>query len=708
MFLYLATSAFYRLLYIVKLGMTEDLYGRRSTYQTSCPPGLTPHSHDIGYDAVWETDAQTRDDLFHYEDILHNQYIKWRMMRSIPGDSEWFDFKGHSPLEIVREFMKTMPWVKREVPLSEIAPLKRESRYLKKQHRKNTDFLNSSSKRIEVLTEIQRPFIQAIREFIKDPSQNAGKGIAPCGSGKTLMACKAIKGLCNRVVICCPRNLIQIQWKRALIAEGVFTEDQIHLICSDSGGTTDKEKIRAFMRSHTYCIITTYASSRILVDIISSQIDITINDEAHHLSGVVYDPDDEKGVGDTRRLMQRAVELQIKRLSLTFTQRNMLSEEQKCFSMDDPSIFGPQIAELKLRELIRKGVLPDYRIWAIRDSLNKASGTEGTADCILESWKATEMVRGEKKHILHHLVVFTEDNGESVKMAEILSERLKKEDPADTTLVLCVKGGPNLEGPLRRFAGAKRAIIVNCKVLGEGIDIPIANAVAITYPKYSVCEITQMLLRPGRWYEGKPIFHIIIPVLDDVDFSGFNRVLTTLASSDQQLFDEILASKKSEKKDPTSPPSSHDGISAENIIVEEYEGSNMDAIHKFIRSLGDNAKLKINYKDLSRRVREKSISTEGDYDSVKNEFGWPDDPRTLSGFKSWFDLLHSNGEERPCLSDFKLSRIIPHGITSVEEYAAAIEFPTWNHLLQGYLTDATNPLPSFLEAELFTSRRNGR
>ena len=708
MFLYLATSEFYKCMCIVKLGMTEDLYGRRSAYQTSCPPGLIP-CQDINYHVIWETDAITRDELFNYEDILHNQFIKWRMMRYIPNDSEWFDFKRHSPVEIVRDFMKKMSWVKREVNLSEIAPLKRESRYLKKQHRKNTDFLNSSSKRIEVLTEIQRPFIQAIREFIKDPSQNAGKGIAPCGSGKTLMACKAIKGLCNRVVICCPRNLIQIQWKRALIAEGVFTEDQIHLIGSDSGGTTDKEKIRAFMKDSNHCIITTYASSSILVDIISSQIDITINDEAHHLSGVVYDPEDEKGVGDTRRLMQRAVELQIKRLSLTFTQRNVLSEEQKCFSMDDPSIFGPQIAELKLRELIRKGVLPDYRIWSLRDSLNKASGIEGKADCVLESWKATEMVRGEEKHILHHLIVFTKDNDDSAKMAEILVKRLKAEDPTDTTLVLCVKGCENLEGPIRKFSDAKRAIIVNCKVLGEGVDIPIANAVAITYPKYSVCEITQMLLRPGRWYEGKHIFHILLPVLNDDDLSGFERVLTSLASSDEQLLDEIIlrASKKSEKKDDLSP-SSDDGMSAENIIVEEYEGSNMDAIQKCFRSIRDNATRQINYKDLSRRVREKSILSEAEYDTVKNDLGWPDDPRALSGFKSWYDLLHSNGEERPCLSDFKFSRIMPQGITSVEEYEATIEFPTWNHLLQGYLTDATNPLPSFLEAELFTSRRNGR
>jgi superfamily II DNA or RNA helicase len=690
--------------------MTENLYGRRSTYQTSCPPGLMPYSHDIDYDVVWETDALTRDDLFHYEDILHNQFIKWRMMRNIPGDSEWFDFKGHSPVEIIREFMKTMPWVKREVPLSEITPLKRDSRYMKKQHRKNLDFLNSLSRRIEVLTEVQRPFIQALRQFIQDSSQNAGKGIAPCGSGKTLMACKAIKGLCNRIVICCPRNLIQIQWKRALLAEGVFTENQIHLIGSDSGGTTDKEKVRAFMKDDRYCIITTYASSSILVDLISSQIDIAINDEAHHLSGVTYDTEDEKGVGDTRRLMQRAVDLQVKRLSLTFTQRNVLSEEQKCFSMDDPSIFGPQIAELKLRELIRKGVLPDYRIWSLRDSLNKASGIEGKADCILESWKATEMVRGEEKHILHHLVIFTKDNDESSKMAEILLERLKEEDPTDTTLVLCVKGGMNLEASLRKFSEANRAIIVNCKVLGEGIDIPIANAVAITYPKYSVCEITQMLLRPGRWYQGKPLFHILLPVLNDDDLSGFERVLTSLASSDEQLLDEIilLASKKSEKKDSTSSPSSDDGISAENIIVEEYEGSNMDSIQKCFRSIRDNATKKINYKDLSRRVREKTIHTEAEYDSIKNDLGWPDDPRVLSGFKSWYDFLHSNEEERPCLSDFKLSRIIPHGITSVEEYDATIEFPTWIHLLQGYLRDTTNPLPSFLETQLFTSRRNGR
>ena len=151
MFLYLATSDFYRILHIAKLGMTEDLYGRRSTYQTSCPPGLAPDSHDIDYDVVWETDASSRDELFDYEDIIHNQFIRWRMMRNKPGDSEWFDFKEHSPLEIVKDFMKNMTWVKREVPLTEIAPLKRISPHLRKQHAKNLNHIRTMSKRNEAL-----------------------------------------------------------------------------------------------------------------------------------------------------------------------------------------------------------------------------------------------------------------------------------------------------------------------------------------------------------------------------------------------------------------------------------------------------------------------------------------------------------------------------------------------------------------------------
>jgi len=521
MFLYLATSAFYRLLYIVKLGMTEDLYGRRSTYQTSCPPGLTPHSHDINYDVVWETDALTRDDLFHYEDILHNQFVKWRMMRSIPGDSEWFDFKSYSPIEVVKEFMKTMPWVKREVHLSEITPLKRLSRHLRKQHVKNTNFLRTITKRNEVLNQIQEPVIHAIQQFILNVLSFAGFVIAPCGSGKTLITCKGINGL-KKVIICCPSNQIQGQWASTLISEGVFTRKQIITIGSSNNGTTDQDDIRSFMQHDTYCVITTYMSSNLLVDILTNDTQILVLDEAHHLGGIVGKEDE--GEGKTRRLMMKATELQVKRLSLTFTPRIVRNDDNldmEYISMDDTDIFGSQIAELKIRDLIHKGVLPDYRIWSLRDSSKKGTGILGKADCILESWEATQMVRGAEEHILHHLIIFALTNDEAKQLETYFTDKTKD------TLVLCVKGGDNLEEPIRRFSEAKRAIFLNCKALSEGINIPIANAVAVTYPKHSRGETTQMLLRAGRWYENKSVFHIILPVLDEDDMTGFEDVLTS-------------------------------------------------------------------------------------------------------------------------------------------------------------------------------------
>ena len=641
MFLYLATSAFYRLLYIVKLGMTEDLYGRRSTYQTSCPPGLTPHSHDIDYDAVWETDALTRDDLFHYEDILHNQFIKWRMMRSIPGDSEWFDFKGHSPLEIVREFMKTMPWVKREVPLSEIAPLKRLSRQLRKQHAKNTNFLRSITKRNEVLNQIQEPVIQAIQQFILNVLLFAGFVIAPCGSGKTLMTCKGIKGL-KKVIICCPSNQIQGQWASTLINEGVFTKKQILIMGSSNNGTTNQDAIRTFMQQDTYCVITTYMSSNLLVDILTNDTQILVLDEAHHLGGIVGKEDE--GEGKTRRLMMKATELQVKRLSLTFTPRivrNDNSLDMEYASMDDTNIFGSQIAELKIRDLICKGVLPDYRLWSLRDSSKKGTGILGKADCILESWEATQMVRGVEEPILHHLIIFAATNDEAKQLETYFTNKTKD------TLVLCVKGGDKLEEPIRRFSEAKRAIIVNCKVLGEGVDIPIANAVAVTYPKHSRGEITQMLLRAGRWYEGKSVFHILLPVLDDDDMTGFEDVLTALASCDDQLRYEVIlrATKLVDGEEKPQTPGDA-GAVAECIMIDDYDGSNIEEIRKCFVNIRKNLFPSRESKRIQELCIDKGIDTSIEYSmTLRTQMPeLPEDPKPKSS--TWYDYLHPGLVER--------------------------------------------------------------
>ena len=76
--IYLASSPVFRAMSLGKIGYTTEPYGRRSTYLTGCPPGLTP-SYDIEYDGMWETIATMKEELEEYEDEVHNYFLKYAL-----------------------------------------------------------------------------------------------------------------------------------------------------------------------------------------------------------------------------------------------------------------------------------------------------------------------------------------------------------------------------------------------------------------------------------------------------------------------------------------------------------------------------------------------------------------------------------------------------------------------------------------------------
>ncbi len=661
MFLYIATAPVYASLSIFKLGLTTEPYGRHSTYQTGCPPGLTP-SHDIEYAAIWKINAESKDDLENCEVMLHNQFLKYRMMRRIPGDTEWFDFKGQDGLALVKSFMEKMPWVIREVPHSEIAPPKRPQRQLQKQHCKNTSFVRSVEKKNQLLNNIQKPVIDAIQSFIYSENQGAGYILAPCGSGKTLMTVRGMKGS-TKVIICCPSNQIQRQWEATLLGESTFTKKQILTI--GTNGTTDKEIIQKFMLQETYCILTTYMSSYILNDLLKEGVLIVL-DEAHHLTGVVAKEDE--GTGITRRLMMKATELNLKRLSLTFTPRFIQNKEDiddVYLTMDDEAIFGSKIAELKIRDLIRRGVLPDYRLWTLRDESKKGMGVIGKAECILEAWNAMEVIHGVEQYTLHHLIVFASTNEEAKQITDYFISK------TTDTLVLCVKGGDPLKSTIEIFKNAPRAILVNCKVLGEGVDIPVANAVAVTYPKKSQSEITQMILRAGRWYEGKPLFHILLPIMDDEDMSGFEEVLTSLASCDDYVRDEIvLRAAAGKKPTETEPQFEKDGgVIPECIMIEDYDGTNMDEIKKCFTNVRKNLYSYKNTKTIQGLCIKHAIDTSNEYHNTLRTL-YPDLPENpaLPKNQTWYTYLHPTAVTRITPQDFVKTVLEKNNIRSADAY----------------------------------------
>lgn len=580
-YLYVASTPYYIQHSLVKIGCTEDPCGRRSTYLTGCPPGLSP-SHDIQYQRVWETTANDRGEMFDCEDMIHNQFAKYRMMRDKPGDSEWFNFRSGDVLGVIDAFMNRQGWVRRLVPVEDIVPPNRTTKILNKHYFKNISHVRHDAVRASVLADIQVPVITAITEFIKGDVP-AGYVIAPCGSGKTLMTVNGMKdALTTKSIICCPSTQIQLQWVRALLQSMLYTKDDVLMI--GTKGTTELAYIEKHMKRDKYCIITTYMSSNLLVPLVYTSVDILVFDEAHHLAGVVAKED--SGEGITRRLMVKAAEMSIKRLSLTFTPRFVMNGDTQFefLTMDDDAIFGSMIAELKLRDLINKGILPDYRLWLLRDAKRKGSGIIGKAEFLVEAWNATEVARGEDKHVINHLVVFTATNEDARQLEKYLMHQCEE------TMILRVQAGDDIAGALKTFKQAPRAIILNCKVLGEGVDIPIADSVAIMYPKHARGETIQMLMRAGRWSKDKPLFHILLPVTDDDDMSGFEDVLSSLAGTDEFLRDEIVL-RANTNFDNIEHRISIDGssnVTAECIVIEEYNGSDIDSITRCFANVRKN------------------------------------------------------------------------------------------------------------------------
>jgi superfamily II DNA or RNA helicase len=702
MYIYIISTYLYTNDKTIKIGSTENPYSRIGGYLTSYPPNFKELNPT--YYRIYETTTKSRDELYEYEEFIHVHFKKYRQRRNgheKHDSSEWFYFSDvEDPIKIVDEFIEKQPWFSRVVQLGNIP----HPKTIHSNYEKNTMFIKNDIKRLELLEDTQRPVIAKMCDFVKDSKILAGYVIAPCGSGKTVMTCKSMKITnLSRVIICCPFNQIQNQWRNTLISLDVFSESDILLV--GVGGTTNSELISLYMKKQKYCIITTYMSSNIICPLLSSSVQLVCLDEAHHLTGRVAK--DDCGEGVTRKIMEDCYKLKVKRLSLTFTPRFLtkITSDTSSISMDDEHIFGQELARLNLRKLINLGILPDYRVWSLSDSSNKASGTLAKATYLLDAWNKTEWYRGSQRHIINHLIIYTATLEDGKILEEFLS--CKTID----TAVINVKGGDNTQVAINKFTEASRGIIINCKVFNEGVDIPIADSVAIIYPKQSTVEITQMLLRAGRWYTDKPLFHMLIPIIDSDDLTGFQDVLMTLASSDEALQHELLVQfikggSISEESNRTVVEPSN--CLPESIIIELYEGSKLDDLNRMFKRkfLGS-----LEHKQIQKVCIEHNVKTSVEYSQLREQLvDLVEDPRNRG--ESWFTFLNPTTIERITPKEF-VEVLDKEGIKSPIVYdnwllTNKIIFPSVQNILDGYFGDETNfsiILSKYTTVKKFNGRR---
>jgi hypothetical protein len=198
-----------------------------------------------------------------------------------------------------------------------------------------------------------------------------------------------------------------------------------------------------------------------------------------------------------------------------------------------------------------------------------------------------------------------------------------------------------------------------------------------------------MILRAGRWYEGKSLFHVLIPTLGEEDLSGFEEVLSALASCDDQIRDEIVL-RASDPRDTSILPLpivGTDDEAPECILIEEFE-ADKDQIRKCFASV----RKKLFPTKESRRIQqlciERSIATSVEYGLLRLTIPeLPDDPRPKA--VCWYDYLHPTDTDRMSPETFVKVILEPNGLRVGHVYDAWREgqstpYPFVQHITDGY------------------------
>ncbi|TJZ44654.1 DEAD/DEAH box helicase [Streptomyces piniterrae] len=442
--------------------------------------------------------------------------------------------------------------------------------------------------------------------------------VAACGTGKTIIAASSALRLARngRVLVLVPTLDLLTQtigeWRSVghtgLAVAVCSLADDPQLVVFDVRSTTNPIQLALWHGVGPVTVYATYASLPVLAKAMEgaygqqlAPFDLVVVDEAHRTSG---------SAGKSWAVIHdNEVIPALRRLYMTATPRiwqerprsrdgvwDPLPEELAC-SMDDPKIFGPVVYELSLASAVSRGLLARYQIVVaeLRDPVvtpERLAGGEGRE----------EQVRGERMgalqaalletmatHRLRTTITFHHRTREAEAFAEGLPRVAKRLHAADSQKYpkqvwadwLCGEHEADHRRAVLADFGrrAGRAVLSNCRVLGEGVDIRAVDSVALLDPKGSPVEIVQAI---GRALRQKPqqgkLATLIVPVFLAADerpedmftstsYRPLVKVLAGLRAHDERAV-ELLAIPQ-ENQRAVVDPSLGIGVAPESDDEEE-------------------------------------------------------------------------------------------------------------------------------------------
>ena len=415
-------------------------------------------------------------------------------------------------------------------------------------------------------------------------TQDRGKLIMACGTGKTFTSLKIAEKLAGKegyVLFLVPSLSLLSQTLREWTAESAMPL-HCYAVCSDTKigkhddnepttpddlaipATTDgKELAQSFAAAKRHdkmiVVFSTYQSINAIHQAQKKgfpEFDLIICDEAHRTTGVTLADEDESQfvrVHDAKFIRGK------KRLYMTATPRLYGDESKKkaaeidavLCSMDDETLYGPELYRLGFSDAVSKGLLSDYKVIVLAVSERHVSRTiqkqlvgtggeiplddavkiigcwNGLSRKFIEEENAGGKHKAKRPEAMKRAVAFTTTIKQSTlftdRFAQLVKEYIKLQPDDKYTLQCEVQ---HVDGKLNALLRTKRLewlksddiqknhcrILSNAKCLSEGVDVPALDAVMFLNPRKSKVDVVQSVGRVMRKAEGKEYGYIILPI----------------------------------------------------------------------------------------------------------------------------------------------------------------------------------------------------
>ena len=449
--------------------------------------------------------------------------------------------------------------------------------------------------------------IEKVSEGIK--TADRGQVLMACGTGKTLTSLwikEKIKA--EQVLVLVPSLSLLSQILKEWNAEANESFKWI-CVCSDQSVAKDKSEdewisntseigvpvtsetleIKNFLdESGSKVVFSTYQSAPLIVEAQehhdTSPFDLVIADEAHRCAGKVSSAFgcvlDDNNIQSKKRLFLTATP----RILSKQLKRSASENEIEVASMDDHSVFGEVLYQIKFSEAIKDDLLSDYQVVVvgvddqmIRDQIENRNLVEISSNELQTDAETLAshiaLAKATNEYDLHRVITF---HG-LVKGAKNFAEEHKKvnewmnssEQSTKKIYAEHVSGEMSSSernkriNRLKNLSEGERRILSNARCLSEGVDVPNLDGIAFIDPRQSQVDIIQAIGRAIRKSEKKTFGTIVIPVYlseiyDDINdqvlaskFSGVWKIILALKSQDNSLMEEIDSLRVSLGKNKT-------------------------------------------------------------------------------------------------------------------------------------------------------------